>query len=108
LESAYELCFCHELSLRSLRFERQRPVPIGYKGILLDCGYKLDVVVEGRVVVELKTVERLLPIHVAQIITYLKLTNHDVALLMNFNVSLLRDGIRRLTKKSSPRLSLSL
>ena len=108
LESAYELCFCHELSLRSLRFERQRPVPIDYKGILLDCGYKLDVVVEQRVVVELKTVERILPIHVAQVITYLKLTNHEVGLLMNFNVPLLRDGVRRLTKRSSPRLPLSL
>jgi len=108
LESAYELCFCHELSLRSLRFERQRPVPVDYKGMLLGCGYMLDIVVEGRVLVELKTVERLLPIHVAQVITYLKLTDHEIGLLMNFNVPLLRDGIRRLTKNPPPRLPLSL
>ena len=74
LESAYEACFCRELHLRGLRFERQRPLPVEYKGLLVDCGYRLDVVVEDRILVELKAVERLLPIRQAHVVTYLKLS----------------------------------
>jgi GxxExxY protein len=96
LESAYEACFCRELQLRGLRFERQRPLPVEYRGLLVDCGYRLDVIVEDRVLVELKAVERLLPIHQAQVVTYLKLSRLDVGLLVNFNVQLLKHGLRRL------------
>lgn len=101
LESAYEACLCRELSLRELRFERQRSLPIIYKGLRLDCGYRLDLIVEDKILVELKTVERLLPIHEAQVITYLKLTGFDTALLVNFNVSVLKFGLRRLTRKKT-------
>jgi len=101
LESAYEACLCRELSLREFRFERQRSLPINYKGLRLDCGYRLDLIVENRILVELKTVERLLPIHEAQVITYLKLTGLDTALLVNFNVSVLKFGLRRLTRKKA-------
>jgi GxxExxY protein len=87
LESAYEMCLCHELHLRGFRFERQRPLPVEYKGVRLDCGYRLDLIVDDWLLIELKTVERLLPIHEAQVITYLKLTRLDTALLVNFNVS---------------------
>lgn len=96
LESAYEECLCHELHLRGIRFERQHPLPIRYKGLLLDCGYRVDLLVESLVVVELKVVEALAPIHDAQLLTYLKLTECSIGLLMNFHVSLLRHGIRRL------------
>lgn len=95
LESAYEECLCFELAQRGLRFERQVPLPVVYKGIKLDCGYRMDIVVEGLVVLELKSVENLLPIHEAQILTYLKLSDHPLGLLINFNVSFLRQGIRR-------------
>jgi GxxExxY protein len=97
LESAYEECLCHELSLRGIRFRRQVPVPVDYKGVLLDCCYRLDVLVEERIVVELKAVENLSPLHTAQTLTYLKLTGLGVALLINFNVPLLKQGLRRLT-----------
>ena len=97
LESAYEQCLCHELSLRALPFRRQVEVPIHYKGLSLDCCYRLDVLVDEQIVVELKVVDRLLPIHTAQLLTYLKLTNLQVGLLVNFNVPLLKHGIRRLT-----------
>src|SRR5262245_27445532 len=73
LESAYEHCLAHELRLRGFRFQRQRPLPLQYKGLALDCGYRLDLVVEDRLVVEIKAVERLLPVHEAQVITYLRL-----------------------------------
>jgi GxxExxY protein len=96
LESAYEQCLCHELSLRGVRFERQVPLPVPYKGIRLDCGYRMDLVVEGIVVVELKTVDRLMPIHEAQLLTYLKLSKHSLGLLMNFNVPVLKDGVKRM------------
>lgn len=102
LESAYEVCLAHELSLRRLRFERQRPVPVSYKGVLLDCGYRLDLVVAGTFLIELKSVERLTPVHEAQALTYLKLTGLPVALLVNFNVTTLKHGLRRLTRKSGP------
>jgi GxxExxY protein len=96
LESAYEECLCHELRLRGLAFERQVPLPLVYKGVKLDCGYRIDVLVERRVVVEVKSVECVLPIHEAQLLTYLKLGGWRVGLLINFNVPLLKDGIRRL------------
>ena len=95
LESTYETCVCHELTLAGVRFERQRPVPVSYKGALLDCGYRLDLVVEDKVVVELKSVEQLLPIHEAQILTYLRLAGLRVGLLVNFNTPVLHKGIKR-------------
>jgi len=95
LESAYEECFCHELHLRGLSFQRQVELPVEYKGIRLDCGYRLDAVVENTVVVELKSIERILPIHQAQLLTYLRLTGKRVGLLINFNVSALKNGIVR-------------
>jgi GxxExxY protein len=95
LESAYEQCLCHELRLRGVQFERQRDLPISYKGVQLDCGYKLDLVVENIVVVELKSVDSLHPIHEAQLLTYLRLGGWNVGLLLNFNVAVLKDGIRR-------------
>ena len=96
LESAYEECLCYELKEARLSFRRQVPLPLNYKGVRLDCGYIMDVVVEDLIVIELKTVERILPIHEAQLITYLKLSGHSVGLLMNFNVALMKSGIKRL------------
>ena len=96
LESAYEACLCHELELQELPFERQRELPIHYKGLNLDSGYRLDIVVENRLILELKSCESLLPIHEAQLLTYLKLTGIKVGLLINFNVPVLRDGIKRM------------
>ena len=95
LESAYEEFFCHELHLRSLNFQRQVNLPVFYKGIKLDCGYRLDVVVEEFVVVELKAIDQILPIHQAQLMTYLRLTGKRVGLLINFNVAVLKNGIVR-------------
>ena len=97
LESAYEACLCAELSLRGLHFERQLPLLVEYKGVRIDCGYRLDLVVERDVLIELKAVERLLYIHQAQVVTYLRLARLPIGLLVNFNVLLLRDGLRRLT-----------
>ena len=96
LESAYEECLARELSLRGTSFKRQQSLTIRYKNVSLDCGYRLDLVVEARVIVELKSVERLLPIHRAQLLTYLRLTGYRLGLLINFNVSVLRDGIVRM------------
>ena len=95
LESAYEECLAHELHLRNLRVERQKAVPVVYKQTKLECGYRLDLLVEGRVVVELKSVEGLGPIHEAIILTYLRMSGHKLGLLINFNVSALKDGVRR-------------
>ncbi len=95
LESAYEECLCYELAQSGVAFRRQVPLPVLYKEVKLDCGYRMDVVAEDRVVVELKTVERLAPVHDAQIITYLRLSGYPVGLLMNFNVPVLRNGIKR-------------
>jgi GxxExxY protein len=102
LESAYEACFCHELWLRGLAFERQRPVGITYKGMIIDCGYRIDVLVESRLLVELKAIERLLPLHAAQILTYMKLSAVSTGLLVNFNVTSLRQGLRRLSLPPPP------
>lgn len=104
LESAYETCLCRELSLLNVSFQRQVPVPIEYRGAKLDAGYQLDVVVDGRVIVELKAVESLQRIHEAQIITYLKLTGLPAGLLVNLNVPALVQGVKRYantTRKSS-------
>ena len=95
MESAYEECLCHELSLRNIFFKRQVSLPIKYKNVRLDCGYRLDMVVEEIVILELKSVELLQPIHEAQLITYLKISNKPVGLLANFNVPVLREGIIR-------------
>ncbi len=95
MESAYEECLCHELYLRGLSFERQVALPVSFKGFRLDCGYKIDLVVERAVVVELKAVERIVPVHEAQLLTYLKLSGKHVARLINFNVPLLARGIIR-------------
>ena len=95
LESAYEECLCHELSLLGLAFERQVDLPVRYKGVALDCGYRLDLVVEGEVLLELKCVEKVSPIHEAQLLTYMRLGGCRVGLLLNFNVAALRDGITR-------------
>ena len=96
LESAYEECLCRELELRGINFERQVPLPLNYKGLKLDCGYRLDLLVEDKVIVELKTVEAIAPIHEAQILTYLKMRYVRLGLIINFNARLLVEGIRRL------------
>ena len=96
LESAYEECLCRELSLRGFSYERQKEVPVKYKGVRLDCGYRLDIVVSESVVLELKACDRLERIHQAQLLTYLKLTGIKYGLLINFNVSVLKDGIKRM------------
>ena len=95
LESAYEQCLCHELHLRGLTFKCQVNPPVSYKGLQLDCGYKIDLIVNDEVVVELKSAERILPVHEAQLLTYLKLSGKTVGLLINFNVPLLTRGIIR-------------
>ena len=96
LESAYEECLCCEMALRGIRFERQVPLPLNYKGVDLDCGYRLDLLVEDKVIVELKSIETLEPIHDAQLLTYLKLRNAWLGLIINFNVIMLKDGVRRM------------
>jgi GxxExxY protein len=96
LESAYRECLCHELSIAGLKFERERPLPVAYKAVKLDVGYRMDLVVEDLVVVELKNVERLAPVHSAQLLTYLKLANLPLGLLINFNVPFLAQGIKRI------------
>ena len=101
MESAYEACVCAELSERGIRFEQQRPLPVRYKNAHVDCAYRLDLVVEDGILVELKAVERLLPIHEAQVITYLRLSRLPVGLLVNFNAAVLRNGLRRLTPEYS-------
>jgi GxxExxY protein len=95
LESAYEQCFCHELHLRELAFKCQVNLPVRYKGLGLDCGYRIDVVVEDTVIVELKSIEQISPIHHAQLLTYLRLSGKKVGLLINFNESVLKNGIVR-------------
>jgi len=96
LESAYEVCLCHELELHNIPFERQVDLPIEYKNVRLDCGYRLDVLVANRVIVELKSVEAITSIHKAQLLTYLKLQDCWLGLLVNFNVARLVDGVTRM------------
>jgi len=96
LESAYEECLCRELHLRGLAFQRQVPLPVEYKGVNLDCGYRLDLIVQDEIILELKCCERVLPVHETQLLTYLKLTGKRVGLLINFSVAtLVRGGIVR-------------
>jgi GxxExxY protein len=95
LEGVYEECLCHELTLRNLRFKRQIIVPVTYKGVTLDCGYRLDILVEETVVLELKSVDRIHPIFEAQLLTFMRLLGKPVGLLINFNVPTLRSGIFR-------------
>ena len=95
LESAYETCLFYELQNAGLRVERQRPVPVVYKEIKLDCGYRLDIIVEDCVIIEIKTVDAFLPVHEAQILTHMKFARKRLGLLINFNVTLLKNGIKR-------------
>src|ERR1041385_9320977 len=95
LESAYETCLNYELRLRKLKVESQKPIPIFYKDLMLDCGYRADLVVEDQVIVEIKSVANIAAIHEAQLFSYLKLSQCKCGLLINFNVILLKDGIRR-------------
>lgn len=95
LESTYEACLAFELGERQLRVERQKPLPVRYRSVLLDCGYRLDLIVEGTVIIEVKSIDKLLPIHKAQLLTYLKLTGCKVGLLINFNVPKLVEGVVR-------------
>jgi GxxExxY protein len=96
LESAYEACLIYELRLRKLKVEPQKSMPVFYKDVYLDCGYRVDVVVEDRVIVEIKSVASLAPIHEAQLLSYLRLSDCKIGLLINFNVRILREGIRRM------------
>lgn len=95
LESAYEECLSYELKSVGLAIERQVPVPVVYKDIKLECGYRIDILVEKAVIIELKAVEALAPVHEAQILTYMKFANKTMGLLINFNVTLLKNGIKR-------------
>ena len=99
LESAYEECLCHEFGLKGLSNERQKPLPVIYKGIELDCGYRLDLVVENAIILELKACEKIEPIHKAQLLTYLRLSGLHLGLILNFNVPAMRDGIVRIVNK---------
>ena len=96
LESTYEECLCRELDLRKIPYERQKELPVEYKGVQLNCGYRLDIIVAKMLIVELKSCESIQAIHEAQLLTYLKLTGIKVGLLINFNVTILKDGIKRI------------
>ncbi len=96
LESAYKECLCRELAIQGLSFERQKPLSVFYKDVKLDCGYRLDIVMEELVILELKAVNRIEPIHKAQLLTYLKLSNLKLGILLNFNVDIMKNGIKRL------------
>jgi len=98
LESAYEACLVYELNQRGLKVQQQKPLPVVYQNVKLDCGYRLDLFVEEAVIVELKSVDHLEPIHNAQLLSYLKLSGAKVGLLINFNVMILKSGIRRVVK----------
>jgi len=96
LESAYEACLVYELAEQGLAVERQKALPVKYRGVKVDCGYRIDLLVEGKVIIKLKAVARLEPIHEAQLLSYLKLSGCKVGLLINFNVKVLKNGVRRL------------
>ena len=96
LESAYEQCLARELSIKEITFELQVPLPVRYKGVNIDCAYRVDMLVENKILIELKSVEKLLPVHEAQTLTYMKLANISTGLLINFNEKLLKNGIKRL------------
>jgi GxxExxY protein len=95
LESVYEQCLCYELGLRGLSVVRQQPAPVKYKDTTIDCGYRMDILVEGQVLVELKVVDKITAVHQSQLLTYMKLANIRRGLLLNFNVHLMKDGIHR-------------
>jgi len=99
LESAYEACLAYELLERGLALEQQKTLPVTYSNIKLDTGYRLDLLIEGKVIVEIKAVDKLAPIHTAQLLSYLKLSDCNVGLLINFNVQVLKHGIRRVVNK---------
>jgi GxxExxY protein len=99
LESAYEESLCWELTHQQVLFERQKLLPLNYKGHTLDCGYRLDILVDNQIILELKSIERIEPIHKAQLLTYLKLSGYPMGLLLNFNIPLMRDGIVRLVNQ---------
>lgn len=99
LESTYEACLTYELLDRGLKVETQKPLPVNYRGQKFDCGYRIDLLVEDLLVVELKSVEKLMPIHTAQILSYLRLSNLQVGLLLNFNVMRLKDGLHRIVNQ---------
>jgi GxxExxY protein len=93
LESAYQQCLCHELRLKGIKFESEKPLAVNYKGYYLDCGYRMDIVIENELIIELKAVESIKPIHEAQMISYLKLSGLRQGFLINFNVGILKDGL---------------
>lgn len=96
LESTYEQCLAHELKCAGIPFMLQHPLPVNYNGIKLDCGYRVDLFVDNKIIIELKSVDKVLPIHQAQLLTYMKLAGVKIGLLMNFNVRFMREGIKRL------------
>ncbi len=98
LESVYEQCLAHELKMRGLRVERQVAVPVKYRDVCIDAGFRMDAIVNQLVIVEIKAIEKIMPIHEAQLLTYLKLAEKRLGLLINFNVSLIKEGIRRLIR----------
>ena len=98
LESVYEACLCVELTRRGISFEVQAPVPLVYEGVNIDAGLRLDLLVEKSIVLELKSVDKLLPIHHSQLLTYLKLTNLRLGLLINFNVNMFKEGVKRIIR----------
>lgn len=107
LESIYEPCLCHEISKSGLAYERQKLLPIIYDGQILDNALKLDILVENRIVIELKSVEKILPVHESQIISYLKLADKRIGFLVNFNVPLVKDGVKRFVNNTPSQTSAS-
>ena len=103
LESTYETCLCKELDLRGIQYERQKDIVVEYKGLTLDCGYRLDLFIENKLIVELKACDSIEKIHKAQLLTYLKLTGTEVGLLINFNVPVLKEGIIRIANSRENR-----
>jgi GxxExxY protein len=101
LESVYEVCLLHELTKRGLLVERQKLLPIAYDGMIIDSGLRLDLIVEREIIIELKSVESLIPVHQAQILTYMKLAKKELGYLMNFNEKLLRNGVKRFTLRGN-------
>lgn len=99
LESAYEECLCYELSQNGLRFERQVELPVVYKQVRLDCGYRLDIIIEDLVILEVKAVDRIISIHEAQLLSYLRMLDKRVGLILNFHSTVLRDGIKRIVNR---------
>lgn len=95
LESTYEICFAYELEKNGFRVERQKALPVIYEGIIIDCGYRIDLLIDGKIILELKSIEKILPVHEAQLLSYLKLSKCKLGLLINFNTKYLKDGISR-------------